>query len=260
MRGNESQSHMSNSQKMKDRSHITKIILNLTLEIIYMLTGEDYSVVKKTSRECVTPWSRHIVAGECDSTRSTTMAPSNQTLIDKRGNDQKILALANKIIELVTGEVPIRCQDVTVYFSVEEWEYLEEHKDLYNDIMMEKPQLFSSLDSFAKNDLPETCLSSQYCPAKHRYVPPEAAGPLYDESHSDKSAHQIRPVDEKADSKCSMTRMYNKGDRGHPCRVPLWMEKGLDRVPLILRCAVGEWYKAIILDENTGPKPMCSSV
>ncbi|XP_077109990.1 uncharacterized protein LOC143766305 isoform X2 [Ranitomeya variabilis] len=135
-----------------DRDKMAERILHLTVKILFRLTGEDYTVVKKTSSErCQDTvsegWGRPL---------SPITGPPPHPLIQEDSNDQKILELAYKIIELLTGEVPIRCQDVAVYFSTEEWEYLEEHKDLYK-VMMEVPQPLSSPDLSSKRTTPERC-------------------------------------------------------------------------------------------------------
>ncbi|XP_072279643.1 uncharacterized protein [Pyxicephalus adspersus] len=109
----------------KDHNDVTYRILNLTLEILYLLTGESFPPVKSGDQVAIT-------------------VPPPHCLKPKGDNDKEILVLTNKMIGLLTGEVPIRCQDVTVYFSMEEWEYLEGHKDLYKDVMMEDHQTLTS--------------------------------------------------------------------------------------------------------------------
>ncbi|XP_073511649.1 uncharacterized protein [Phyllobates terribilis] len=136
-----------------DRDKMAERILHLTLEILFRLTGEDYIVVKKTSSErCQDPvsegWGRPL-------SPITGLPPHH--LIHEDINDQKILELTYKMIELLTGEVPIRCQDVAIYFSMEEWEYLEGHKYLYKDVMMEVPQPLTSPDLSSKRTTAERC-------------------------------------------------------------------------------------------------------
>ncbi|XP_066461279.1 gastrula zinc finger protein XlCGF66.1-like [Eleutherodactylus coqui] len=136
-----------------ERNKMAESILNLTLEILFRLTGENYTVVKKTSSDgCRAPvcdrWRRPL--------RPTT-GPPPHPLIHEDINVQKILELTNKMIELLTGEVPIRCQDVAVYFSMEEWEYLEGHKDLYKGAMMETRQPLPSPVPSSKRRTPERC-------------------------------------------------------------------------------------------------------
>ncbi|CAH2321115.1 oocyte zinc finger -like [Pelobates cultripes] len=128
-----------------DWDEISEKILGLTLRIICLITGEDQMVAKKLC-ECVNHNSSHNVTEGSSRTQSPSKVNPRSSLIRERKNNKKILELTNQIIHLLTGEVPLRCEDVTVYFSMEEWEYLEGHKDLYKDVMMENHQTLSSPD------------------------------------------------------------------------------------------------------------------
>ncbi|XP_053546465.1 oocyte zinc finger protein XlCOF7.1 isoform X2 [Bombina bombina] len=92
----------------KDTKKMSERILNNSLEIIYMLTGEEYTVVKKNS--------------------------------------------PHSSFHPLTGEVPIKCGDVAMHFSMEEWEYIEENKDLYENVIIsneeeENPQTLKTVES-----------------------------------------------------------------------------------------------------------------
>uniref|UniRef100_A0A8C5WCG7 C2H2-type domain-containing protein n=1 Tax=Leptobrachium leishanense TaxID=445787 RepID=A0A8C5WCG7_9ANUR len=81
----------------KDKRQMMERILNHALGIIFMLTGEEYVVVKKGS--------------------------------------------PHHSVHSLVGEVPIKCGDISVYFSMEEWDYIEGHKDIYKDVMVEGRQV-----------------------------------------------------------------------------------------------------------------------
>ncbi|XP_044153135.1 zinc finger protein OZF-like isoform X4 [Bufo gargarizans] len=83
----------------KDRKEMAKKILQLTLEIIFLLTGENYTVVKKT----------FVQSERWSWTQSPITDLPPDSLINERNSDEKILEVTNKIIELLTGE----SEDVT---------------------------------------------------------------------------------------------------------------------------------------------------
>uniref|UniRef100_A0A8C5M4J8 C2H2-type domain-containing protein n=1 Tax=Leptobrachium leishanense TaxID=445787 RepID=A0A8C5M4J8_9ANUR len=125
----------------KGWNRLTQKILDLTLEILYLLTGEDLKLVMIKDVESS--------SDQSSEAQSRAQSPSvelpSQPLIHEPKHE-KILELTKRMIHLLTGEVPIRCEDVTVYLSVEEWEYVERHKDLYKDVMMDKRQPLNSRD------------------------------------------------------------------------------------------------------------------
>ncbi|XP_069611386.1 oocyte zinc finger protein XlCOF8.4-like [Ranitomeya imitator] len=146
----------------RNRDKVAERILHLTLEILFRLTGEDYTAVKKTPSE----WCQAPVSERRGRPMSPITGPPTHPLIHEDINNQKILELTYKMIELLTGEVPIKCQDIAVYFSLEEWEYLEGHKDQYKDVTMEVPQPLTSPVLSSERTTPERCprpLLSQDC-------------------------------------------------------------------------------------------------
>ncbi|KAM3913862.1 uncharacterized protein RB166_019025 isoform 2-T2 [Leptodactylus fuscus] len=153
------------------KNKMTESVISLFMDIICLLTGEDYAVVHRTSGECLTSISRPYVSGGSNKTNSAVKESRPHLLIHERIDKQQILELTNKITELLTGEVPIRCQDVTVYFSMEEWEYLVGHKDLYKDAMMEDHQILMSL-----NDCSELSVEPSFFPEYEAGIPVRTPG------------------------------------------------------------------------------------
>ncbi|XP_073536773.1 uncharacterized protein [Phyllobates terribilis] len=207
-----------------DRDKMGERILHLTLEILFRLTGEDYTVVKKTSSErCQDPvsegWERPL---------SPIKRPSPHRLIHEGINDQKILELTYKMIVLLTGEVPIRCQDVAVYFSMEEWEYLEGHKDVYKNVMMEVPQLLTSPVLSSKRTTPERC--------HHLLLPPgcKQEDPNVPQDHQGEDLTHI-----------NTTKTYVRGDKWCKVEIPTY-----DYPDVCTRRAEGRLTSSIFKSDN----------
>ncbi|XP_075696253.1 uncharacterized protein LOC142662128 [Rhinoderma darwinii] len=195
----------------KDRNETRRRILNFTLEIIYLLSGEEYTIVKKTSGDCTTPIIHE--SGGWSSSQSPITEPPPHSRI----HEKKILELIYKMTELLTGEVPIRCQDVTVYFSMEEWEYLEGHKDLYEEVMMENYWPRTPQDGLRRRNPPERCpspLYSQDCPEENDNVP---------ENHQGENLIDIKvEVKDEAEEETDVMadQQYGSSQRNPPERCP----------------------------------------
>ncbi|KAM9325095.1 uncharacterized protein PAF06_001231 [Gastrophryne carolinensis] len=105
-----------------DQNHVTEKIINLTLEIIYLLSGEDYIIMKK-SGECVT--CMKCFSGVHSWSGNSTTVPPSYSVTSEKYNEQKILELTKKIIKLLMGEG---------------WEYIHDAKVPYKDIKLENEE------------------------------------------------------------------------------------------------------------------------
>ncbi|XP_075700754.1 oocyte zinc finger protein XlCOF29-like [Rhinoderma darwinii] len=84
----------------KNRNQMSRRILDFTLEIIYLLSGEEYTIVKKTSGDCTTPIIHE--SGRWSNSQSPITEPPPHSRIH-----EKILELIYKMTELLTGEVTL---------------------------------------------------------------------------------------------------------------------------------------------------------
>ncbi|XP_073521011.1 oocyte zinc finger protein XlCOF29-like [Phyllobates terribilis] len=147
-----------NDPRRMDEDETTRRLLHFTLEIISLLSGEDYTIVRKTPGEGVTPII-HLQESGGRSPDPITEPPPHPPIHERK---KKILELSNKMIELLSGEVPIRCQDVAVYLSMEEWEYLEGHQDRYQEVMMEELRPLTSPDQIKIQNNPHLSADNPY--------------------------------------------------------------------------------------------------
>ncbi|XP_077136439.1 gastrula zinc finger protein XlCGF66.1-like [Ranitomeya variabilis] len=154
----------------EDRDETTRRLFRFALEIVSLLSGEDYTIVRKTPGDGVTPII-HLQESGGRSLGPITEPPPHSLLHER---NKKILELSNKMIELLSGEVPIRCQDIAVYLSMEEWEYLEGHQDRYQDVMMEELRPLTPRDGSRRRNPPERCprpLYPQDCLEENHNIP-----------------------------------------------------------------------------------------
>ncbi|XP_066458364.1 zinc finger protein 436-like [Eleutherodactylus coqui] len=224
----------------KERNEITEILLNAALEIIYLLTGEDYTAVK-TSADSVTPIIHLQESGGWSRTPGPITEPPTHLLTNK----EKILELTKKMTELLTGEVPVRCQDVTVYFSMEEWEYIGGHRDLYKEAMMEDHQLFMSHDGTGRRNPPERRprLYPQDCPEEDPDVPEnQQAESLID--------IKVKVIDED-EMDIRADHPYGPDERNPPERRPcLYSQDSVEEDPDVSESQQGEDLTDIKVEEE----------
>ncbi|KAM5146329.1 uncharacterized protein ACMZJ9_013546 isoform 2-T4 [Mantella aurantiaca] len=136
---------------MKGCAVQTEKVISHVLEIIYLMTGEEYMIVKKPPMNKCFP---QVSEDLCQRRNSLLEIPADSPVHVRRrkgcdpaswvtygmpGEEEK--AFLDSSFQPPPGgaHVQIKCDDVAMYLTVEEWEYLEHHKEEY-DIMIGKNQ------------------------------------------------------------------------------------------------------------------------
>ncbi|XP_063782940.1 zinc finger protein 3-like isoform X2 [Pseudophryne corroboree] len=117
----------------KDKNHTVGNILNCTLELIYLLIGEGYIVVKKCNDK-VTAINDLSVSEE-----------DPHSVICGKKKAKKVLELASQITKLLSDQMPIKSEDVEVYSTMEE--YIRGYREFFKDVIMDNEQRHQKLDS-----------------------------------------------------------------------------------------------------------------
>ncbi|XP_068128333.1 zinc finger protein 485-like [Hyperolius riggenbachi] len=141
----------------ENENKMTERLLNLATQLVYLQTGEDHVIMRKYGA----------LKNQCSATNraQNTDGPPPHSQIVECSNDEKLLKAINKITDLLTGEVSVRCQDVTVYFSMEEWQYVEDHQNVYKELLMMDRELSRSAGAlkslFHKDTDKRSCTKEQ---------------------------------------------------------------------------------------------------
>ncbi|XP_077321943.1 uncharacterized protein LOC143955703 [Lithobates pipiens] len=170
----------------EDRSHMTEGILKFTLEIIYLLTGERFPLVKSGDHMTIT-------VPPCDS------------LKPERHNMEKILEVTKKMMELLTGESGNLGDDNTVKeeFTERDEEYgvMKDLSEGHKEVTMEPPERCPRL-LYAENSTQEG----------HNYA-------KSDQIQSGNLRHYNIDVKEEyteEDERCRMIKEFSESPQDHP--------------------------------------------
>ncbi|XP_063807138.1 oocyte zinc finger protein XlCOF7.1-like isoform X7 [Pseudophryne corroboree] len=140
----------------RNKDLIIDKLLSLTMEIICLLTREDFIVVRKSGDQ-VTDINGPPVSDRSSGTQSPNPEAPPHAPTEERSRDRNIQA-PTEVYHRETGKVPGKCKDVDVSFSVTEWDY----SDGYKDVVMDPPQLRDSVGECSSRSPPGRCETPLY--------------------------------------------------------------------------------------------------